>query len=135
MPGYCFVRDVFGRYLTNDSILKELLTCVVCPVAALLGVLSATIVSFHSVSPTAAYLLVPYFGWTLYATGLTFAVYKMNPRVSALSLHDAASLVRGEIFVKCMLDRHPVGIHSAKRWQFVYIQHEEIVLMTVLALL
>lgn len=57
-----------------------------CPVAALLGVLSATIVSFHSVSPTAAYLLVPYFGWTLYATGLTFAVYKMNPRVSIVSL-------------------------------------------------
>ena len=50
-------------------------------VTALLGVLSATMVSFHSVSPTAAYLLVPYFGWTLYATGLTFAVYKMNPRV------------------------------------------------------
>ena len=43
-------------------------------------------VSFHSVSPTAAYLLVPYFGWTLYATGLTFAVYKMNPRVSTLFL-------------------------------------------------
>lgn len=52
-----------------------------CWAAALLGVLSATIVSFHSVSPTAAYLMVPYFGWTLYATGLTFAIYKKNPRV------------------------------------------------------
>ena len=67
-----------------------MLTRAVGPAAALLGVLSATMVSFHEVSPTAAYLLVPYFGWTLYATGLTFAVYKMNPRVSACWEHHAA---------------------------------------------
>ena len=58
--------------------------------AALLGVLSATMVSFHSVSPTAAYLLVPYFGWTLYATGLTLSIYKKNPRVRTSLLRPAA---------------------------------------------
>ncbi|CAL5228085.1 g11154 [Coccomyxa viridis] len=64
-------------------------------VTALLGVLSATIVSFHSVSPTAAYLLVPYFGWTLYATGLTFAVYKMNPRHRGTLDHEEGPLKEG----------------------------------------
>ena len=43
--------------------------------------LAATISSFHAVSPTAAYLLVPYFGWSLYATALTTHIYKHNPRV------------------------------------------------------
>ena len=47
-------------------------------------------VSFHSVSPTAAYLLVPYFGWTLYATGLTLSIYKKNPRVRLSLLRPAA---------------------------------------------
>ena len=55
--------------------------------------LSATIVSFHSVSPTAAYLLVPYFGWSLYATGLTFAIYKKNPRVRACPQSTASLLI------------------------------------------
>ena len=48
-------------------------------------------VSFHNVSPTAAYLLVPYFGWSLYATGLTFAIYKKNPRVRAPTEHSNAA--------------------------------------------
>ncbi len=55
--------------------------------AALLGVLSATIVSFHEVSPTAAYLLVPYFGWSLFAAGLTLSIYKKNPRVGVPCYH------------------------------------------------
>ena len=52
------------------------------PCAALLGVLGATIVSFHEVSPTAAYLLVPYFGWSAFAAVLTANIYAHNPRVS-----------------------------------------------------
>ncbi len=43
--------------------------------------LAATINSFHQVSPTAAYLLVPYFAWSVYATALTTYIYKNNPRV------------------------------------------------------
>ena len=43
--------------------------------------LTATIVSFYEVSPTAAYLLVPYFGWSLFAAGLTLSIYKKNPMV------------------------------------------------------
>ena len=53
-------------------------------------------VSFHSVSPTAAYLLVPYFGWSLYATGLTFAIYKKNPRVKACAQSTAMLLIMQE---------------------------------------
>jgi tryptophan-rich sensory protein len=45
--------------------------------------LTATIVSFHEVSPTAAYLLVPYYGWSLFAAGLTLSIYKKNPKVIA----------------------------------------------------
>lgn len=47
--------------------------------AALLGVLTATMVSFHKVSPTAAYALVPYFLWSSYAAALTGSIYKRNP--------------------------------------------------------
>ena len=39
--------------------------------AALLGVLTATIVEFHKVKPEAAYLLLPYLAWTSYAAALT----------------------------------------------------------------
>ena len=40
-------------------------------IAALLGVLTATIVEFHKVKPEAAYLLLPYLAWTSYAAALT----------------------------------------------------------------
>ena len=40
-------------------------------VAALLGVLTATIVEFQKVKPEAAYLLLPYLAWTSYAAALT----------------------------------------------------------------
>ena len=50
-------------------------------VAALIGVLGATIIEFNKISPTAAYLLLPYLGWTSYATALTYAVWKLNPKV------------------------------------------------------
>lgn len=78
-------------------------------ITALLGVLTATVVEFHRlaiwqaaaasppdacvatlicyaphcrVSPTAAYLMVPYLGWTAFATALTFDIYQRNPSVS-----------------------------------------------------
>jgi hypothetical protein len=46
-------------------------------------VLAATIVTFHEVSPTAAYLLVPYFGWSAFAAALTANIYVHNPHVRA----------------------------------------------------
>ncbi|KAK9811304.1 hypothetical protein WJX72_001454 [[Myrmecia] bisecta] len=49
-------------------------------ITALLGVLSATIVKFHEVSPEAAYLLLPYLGWTSFAAALTYDIYKKNPK-------------------------------------------------------
>ena len=63
------------------------------PCAALLGVLAATIVTFHEVSPTAAYLLVPYFGWSAFAAALTANIYVHNPRVRA-QLHTAGLALR-----------------------------------------
>lgn len=44
--------------------------------AALLGVLAATMVKFHEVSPGAAYALGPYFLWSSYATALTASIYR-----------------------------------------------------------
>ena len=50
--------------------------------AALLGVLTATIVEFNKVSPDASYLMLPYLGWTVFATVLTIDIYRKNPGVS-----------------------------------------------------
>ncbi|KAK9840456.1 hypothetical protein WJX74_010131 [Apatococcus lobatus] len=46
---------------------------------ALLGVLSATIIEFNKVSPEATYLMLPYLGWTVFATVLTVDIYRKNP--------------------------------------------------------
>lgn len=42
------------------------------------GTLVATIVTFYSVSPTAAYLLIPYLIWASFAAYLNYVVLKMN---------------------------------------------------------
>ena len=42
----------------------------------LLGVLAATMVKFHEVSPAAAYALGPYFLWSSYAAALTASIYR-----------------------------------------------------------
>ncbi|HVU47666.1 MAG TPA: TspO/MBR family protein [Terracidiphilus sp.] len=41
----------------------------------------ATIVLFWRVKPAAAILLVPYFLWVSFASCLTFAVWRLNPRL------------------------------------------------------
>jgi len=41
--------------------------------------IAATIVLFHRVQKTAAYLLIPYIAWVSLATALNGAVYLMNP--------------------------------------------------------
>jgi len=50
--------------------------------AVLLGVLAATIVEFNKVDPFAAQLLLPYLGWTTFATALTYWIGLHNTRVS-----------------------------------------------------
>lgn len=52
----------------------------IADITALLGVLSATIVQFYKVDPTAAYLLLPYLAWSTYAAALTINIYKHNPQ-------------------------------------------------------
>lgn len=52
-----------------------------CCNAALLGVLTATIFEFHKVSPDAAYLLLPYLGWSTFAAVLTLDIWRRNPQV------------------------------------------------------
>ncbi len=49
----------------------------------LLGVLTATVVEFNKVSPQAAYLLLPYLGWSTFAAGLTLDIWKRNPKVTS----------------------------------------------------
>jgi len=44
-------------------------------------VLTATVVEFHKVSPDAAYLLLPYLGWSTFAAVLTLDIWKRNPEV------------------------------------------------------
>lgn len=47
-------------------------------VTALLGMLVATMVSFYGVDHNAAYMLIPYLGWTSFATALTWDIYLRN---------------------------------------------------------
>ena len=54
--------------------------------AALLGVLTATVVKFHAVDPAAAYIMLPYLGWTTFATVLTIDIYRRNPDVRPLTV-------------------------------------------------
>lgn len=75
--------------------------------AALLGVLSATIVEFNKVSPEAAYLMLPYLGWTVFATVLTVDIYRKNPGVSSslLSSHMLGRITAfGWIFHRSIAD-------------------------------
>lgn len=53
--------------------------------AALVGVLSATIVEFNKVSPEAAQLMLPYLGWTTFAAVLTLDIWRKNPEVLMFS--------------------------------------------------
>ncbi|MHB1223808.1 MAG: TspO/MBR family protein [Gemmatimonadaceae bacterium] len=43
--------------------------------------IAATIVAFWRIRPLAGALLVPYLLWVSYATALTLAVWRMNPRI------------------------------------------------------
>jgi translocator protein len=47
-------------------------------IVALVAVVGATIVAFHRVDRIAAWLLVPYLLWILYATALNIALWAMN---------------------------------------------------------
>ena len=64
--------------------------CLVC--AALLGVLGATIVQFYKVDPKAAYLLLPYLGWSTFAAALTINIYINNPEANLICCSDACML-------------------------------------------
>ena len=44
--------------------------------------LTATVIKFHKVDPAAAYIMLPYLGWTTFATVLTVDIYRRNPDVS-----------------------------------------------------
>jgi benzodiazapine receptor len=41
----------------------------------------ATIVSFQRISIVAAVLMYPYLGWSIFASALTFSIWKLNPGV------------------------------------------------------
>ena len=50
-------------------------------ILVLAGLIVATLVSFKSVRPLAAWLLVPYLGWVAFASALTFTIWRLNPGV------------------------------------------------------
>ena len=41
--------------------------------------IAATIVTFRKISMPAAWLLVPYLAWVSFASGLNFAIWRLNP--------------------------------------------------------
>ena len=45
--------------------------------------IAATLVAFWNVRPLAGWLLVPYLLWVTFATGLTVAVWRLNPEAHA----------------------------------------------------
>ena len=49
-----------------------------CDITALLGVLYATIVEFSKVDELSGRLLLPYLGWSCYATALTYNIWLNN---------------------------------------------------------
>lgn len=57
---------------------KKDLGLALADIVGLLGVLGATIVEFKKVDPTAAYLLLPYLGWSTFATALTYNIWTKN---------------------------------------------------------
>ncbi|KAL4534980.1 hypothetical protein Ndes2526B_g05897 [Nannochloris sp. 'desiccata'] len=48
-------------------------------ITALLGTIVATIMAFNKVDETAALLMLPYLGWTTFATCLTWNIHLNNP--------------------------------------------------------
>ncbi|GAB4823348.1 hypothetical protein N2152v2_010394 [Parachlorella kessleri] len=67
-------------------------------ITVLLGVLAATIVEFNKVDPFAAQLLLPYLGWTTFATALTYWIGLHNTREGKdvrRAVVDAAEAVEG----------------------------------------
>ena len=47
----------------------------------LIATLAAIVPMFYSIDTVSAYLLVPYFGWLLFAFFLNYAICKLNPTV------------------------------------------------------
>jgi translocator protein len=50
-------------------------------VLLLCALIVATIIAFHRVNRLAAVLLYPYLAWSLFASALTFSVWRLNPGV------------------------------------------------------
>jgi benzodiazapine receptor len=58
------------------------LECSICGtivMAFLIAAILITMVSFYRYLPVAAYLLIPYFIWVVFAGILNFAIFRMNP--------------------------------------------------------
>jgi tryptophan-rich sensory protein len=50
-------------------------------VLVLSGLIVATVVSFQRISILAAILMYPYLAWCIFASALTFAIWRLNPGV------------------------------------------------------
>lgn len=47
-------------------------------IVALVALLTGTIVAFYRIRPSAAYLLIPYWLWVVFATALNAAIWRLN---------------------------------------------------------
>jgi tryptophan-rich sensory protein len=50
-------------------------------ILCLLLLISATLITFSTVKPLAAWLLVPYLAWVCFASALTLSIWQLNPAV------------------------------------------------------
>ena len=50
-------------------------------VLVLVALVAATMTRFYAVKPLAAWVLAPYLAWIVYASALTFAVWRLNPEL------------------------------------------------------
>jgi tryptophan-rich sensory protein len=83
--GAALPLTVYGFQLTLNAAWTPILFGLRRPDLAMIEIVMvlasilATIVLFHPVSPTAAWLLVPYLAWVSFASALNFSIWRRNP--------------------------------------------------------
>ena len=73
--GVQFVLNLCWSFLFFNL---HLLGIAYCEIVAMVIAISITIIAFHRVNKTAAFLLIPYLCWVLFATLLNFSIWLLN---------------------------------------------------------
>lgn len=85
-PGRGAALGLFGLHMLANLVWSPLffgahqITGALVDAGLMAASLAGVIVLFHRVRPVAAYLLLPYLGWVLFACALTYQVLALNPQ-------------------------------------------------------